>query len=184
VSVGVATAITAQPGGLTVEQDKPFTLRVAATGSTLVYQWKKDGSPISGATLAEYTIPTAALSDAGSYVCVVEGGCGTVTSEAATVVVTPTTSVDEDRVSDVAWLRMIGPTPANEQVSIDLVGAGEEYELSILDLQGRTMSTIALGHVNEVRRVSIATDQLSAGMYLAQFRSGNRIGHVRITVGN
>lgn len=184
VSVGVATAITAQPGGLTVEQDKPFTLRVAATGSTLVYQWKKDGSPISGATLAEYTIPTAALSDAGSYVCVVEGGCGTVTSEAATVVVTPTTSVDEDRVSDVAWLRMIGPTPANEQVSIDLVGAGEEYELSILDLQGRTMSTIALGHVNEVRRVSIATDQLSAGMYLAQFRSGNRIGHVRFTVGN
>lgn len=183
VSVGNAPAITTQPAGLTVEQSKPFTLRVATSASSVTYQWKKDGTPISGATTAEYTVAAASLSDAGSYVCTIDGGCGSVNSEPAVVVVTPTTSVDEDRSSDVAWLRLIGPTPATEQVAFDVVGEGEDYTVTVLDLQGRTMMSLALGRVEDARRVAIATDQLAKGVYLAQFRAGDRIGHVRFTVG-
>ncbi len=183
VSVGAAPSITTQPTGLTVEQSKPFTLRVATSASSVTFQWKKDGTPITDATSAEYTIPAASLSDAGSYVCTIDGGCGSVTSEPAIVVVTPTTSVDDDRSSDVAWLRLIGPTPASEQVAFDVVGGGEDYVMTVVDLQGRTLSTLALGRVEDARRVSIATDQLAKGVYIAQFRAGDRVGHVRFTVG-
>lgn len=183
VAIGAATAITTQPSSLTVEQSKPFTLRVTASGSDLVYQWSKNGSPVAGATQAEYTIATAALSDAGSYTCAIEGGCGAVTSEPAVVVVTPTTSVDDDNASDVAWLRMIGPSPAKEQMSIEINGNGGDYTLTVLDMQGRTMTSATLGRIDAHRRVSIATDQLVQGMYLAQVRSGERLGHVRFAVG-
>ena len=183
VSIGTATAITSQPAGLTVEESKSFTLRVVASGSGLSYQWKKDGSPIADATAAEYTIPGAALTDAGSYVCTITGGCGTVTSDPAVVVVTPSTSVTDDRTSDVAWLRLIGPVPAHDVVAVELVGGGEEYVVTVLDLQGRTLSTLTIGSVEDARRISIATDQLAKGTYIAQFRAGNRVGHVRFSVG-
>lgn len=183
VSVGSAPAITTQPAGLTVEQSRSFTLRVATSASSVTYQWKKDGTPIAGATSAEYTIAAASLSDAGSYVCTIDGGCGSVSSEPAVVVVTPSTSVDDDRSSDVAWLRLIGPTPASEQVAFDVVGGGEQFVVTVLDLQGRTLSALALGSVEDSRRVSIAVDQLAKGVYIAQFRAGDRVGHVRFTVG-
>jgi len=58
----------------------------------LFYQWKKDGSDISGATSSTYTISSPAEIDEGSYTVEVSGDCGTpVTSTSATLTVyTPT----------------------------------------------------------------------------------------------
>lgn len=53
----------------------------------LTYQWYKDGSPISGATSATYTKPSAVEGDAGSYYCRVTNAFGSVNSNAATVTV-------------------------------------------------------------------------------------------------
>lgn len=183
VGIGTATAITTQPSGLTVEQSKSFTLRVAASGSDVKYQWKKDGAPITGATQAEYTVQAAALTDGGSYSCTVEGGCGSVTSESVTVVVTPTTSVENDNTSDVAWMRLIGPTPASEHVSLELIGDAASYDVTVVDMQGQLVSTVQLGAIDGVRRVRIPTDLLSNGVYIARVRAGERLGHVRFTVG-
>ena len=41
----------------------------ASDGGTLTYQWKKDGTNISGATSASYTISSFTAADAGSYTC-------------------------------------------------------------------------------------------------------------------
>lgn len=183
VSIASATAITTQPGGLTVEQSKSFTLRVAASGSVLTYQWNKDGTPITGATQAEFAVQAAVLADGGSYTCTVVGGCGSVTSETATVVVTPTTSVENDNASDVAWMRLLGPTPASEYVSVELAGDAASYEVTVVDMQGRLVSSVQLGVIDGVRRVRIPTDLLSNGVYVARVRAGERLGHVRFTVG-
>jgi hypothetical protein len=65
------------------------TYVVAATGSSLSYQWSKNGSAISGTTAASYTTPATAFADTGSsYTVIVGNSVGAVTSAAATLTVT------------------------------------------------------------------------------------------------
>jgi hypothetical protein len=46
-----------------------FTMSVSVGGENNRYQWKKNGSVISGATDTSYTISSAEIGDAGSYIC-------------------------------------------------------------------------------------------------------------------
>ena len=85
-----APVITTQPASTTVAPGSSASLSVVATGDSLTYQWSKDGSEISGATSATYTIASAATTDAGSYTVVVTNTVGSVTSSAATLTVSST----------------------------------------------------------------------------------------------
>ena len=86
------TQIISNPvGGLVCEGDQ-VTLTVSATGSNLTYQWKKENTPISGATNFSYSITTD-LSDAGSYTVVVAGDCGSITSTLAILIVNLATQI-------------------------------------------------------------------------------------------
>jgi hypothetical protein len=80
LTVNNAVAITSQPVSTGSCVGKPVTFSVGATGTNLLYQWRKDGGNISGATDSSYTIPSLSLSDAGSYSVVVYNGCSTVNS--------------------------------------------------------------------------------------------------------
>ena len=94
VSINQATVINTQPQTQTVCQGSPVTFSVGALGTgTISYQWRYNGAPITGATNASYTIPTLALSNAGTYSVVVTATCGSVTSANALLTVTPLTSI-------------------------------------------------------------------------------------------
>jgi len=60
---------------------------VALSGTTMTYQWYKDGTNIPGATSATYSLLTIQNSDAGNYYVVVQNGGGSVTSATVTVTV-------------------------------------------------------------------------------------------------
>ena len=82
-------AITAQPQSVTVNPGQAVSFTVVATSTLpLSYQWKKDGSAISGATLATYSIASAQQTHEGSYLCAVTNAAGTTPSDAATLTVT------------------------------------------------------------------------------------------------
>ena len=88
-----APTITTQPSSVSVSEGSTASFSVVASGSgTLSYQWRKDGSEISGATSSSYSIASVAGSDAGSYDVVVSNSAGSVTSSTATLTVTTTTS--------------------------------------------------------------------------------------------
>ncbi|GBD07688.1 Endoglucanase C [bacterium HR21] len=67
--------ITQQPQPLTVCAGQRAVFRVTATGSNLRYQWRKNGTPIQGATEATYTIAAVQPTDSGFYDVVVSGDC-------------------------------------------------------------------------------------------------------------
>src|SRR5437879_6448275 len=63
----LAPSITTQPVNQTVTAGQTATFIVVAGGTApLSYQWKKNGTTISGATSASYTTPATTNSDNGA----------------------------------------------------------------------------------------------------------------------
>lgn len=91
LTLGMAPEITVQPVAITKCQGEAAALSVTATGAELLYQWRKNGNPIAGATEATYSIPALSAADAGTYSVVVTGLCSStgVTSSAVAVTVNP-----------------------------------------------------------------------------------------------
>ena len=88
VTVNTSPVITGQPQGQTLAAGSALVLTVTATGTpTPTYVWKKDGTAISGATQASYSIASAQPANAGSYTVEVVNSVGTVSSTAAAVTV-------------------------------------------------------------------------------------------------
>lgn len=77
----IAPTITTQPVSQLITEKQPFTLNVIATGTNISYQWKKDGTDITGATSAIYSRANASAVDQGNYTCVVTNAAGSVTSD-------------------------------------------------------------------------------------------------------
>ena len=90
VTLVSAPTITAQLDSQTVVAGSSVTFNVNATGTPPpIYQWRRNGIPIVGATSATYTIGSVLTADAGDYDVVVTNNQGTITSNAATLFVNP-----------------------------------------------------------------------------------------------
>jgi len=95
LTVTPLTTISVQPVGSTVCAGSPVNLSVTAAGTgNLTYQWMQNGTAVSGATSALYPIQSSLVSQSGSYTVVVAGGCSSLTSSAATVVVNTVTAIN------------------------------------------------------------------------------------------
>ena len=90
LSICVPPSITAHPSSATKVYGDSVTFSVTAAGTLpLTYQWRKNRGNIGSATNSSYSIPSVLLVDAGDYDVVVTGpgSCGSVTSNAATLIV-------------------------------------------------------------------------------------------------
>ena len=85
----VAASIAAQPYNMTVTAGQAVTFTVTGAGSpTLTYQWQRNGTSISGATGASYTIPATGVADNGAtFTVVVTNSLASATSDPATLTV-------------------------------------------------------------------------------------------------
>ena len=88
----VAPVITTQPVNQSVVVGQNATFSVVATGGgTITYQWKKNGTDISGATSSTYTTPATSMADTDAvFTVAVSNAAGPVTSAEATLTVTAT----------------------------------------------------------------------------------------------
>ncbi len=98
--VSEAAVLTILPEGPDIEEqpvdsaacvgsDVIFTVVAEAhMGGALSYQWRKDGTPIAGATSTTLLVQVDGLDDGGQYDCeVTETGCGSTTSHPAVLAV-------------------------------------------------------------------------------------------------
>ncbi|MFM8337383.1 MAG: immunoglobulin domain-containing protein, partial [Opitutaceae bacterium] len=116
-AAAVAPAITAQPVSLTVTPGSAATFAVTATGSApLVYEWRRDGVAVPGATEATLFLPAVYATSAGGFSVVVSNSAGSVTSSSATLTV-----------SSAAVSPVITTQPASQSVA-----AGGSATLSVV----------------------------------------------------
>src|SRR5262249_20830266 len=99
VTVNTPPSISVQPGSLSRCVGGSATFSVTASGTSLTYQWRKNGvalvngGNIAGATSASLTVSSLGGGDAASYDVVVSGTCPpSVTSNPATLTVNPVPS--------------------------------------------------------------------------------------------
>ncbi len=82
--------ITVQPTSQTVSVGSNVAFSVVAAGAQpLTYQWRFNGTPITGATSPIYGIANVQAVNAGAYTVVVTNSFGSVVSSAAILTVTP-----------------------------------------------------------------------------------------------
>jgi hypothetical protein len=88
IATSVAPIITTQPTSQVGGRGGSASFTVAATGiPTPGYQWKKNGTNISGATFASLSWTSLTVADEGSYSVVVTNSGGTVTSNSVSLTV-------------------------------------------------------------------------------------------------
>ena len=97
----MAPSITGQPFAKPVTAGNTATFTVDATGTApLRYQWKKNGTPIDGATNSSYTTPATSMADSGmEYSVEVSNDVGTATSSVGILTVTKGPAITTEPVS-------------------------------------------------------------------------------------
>ena len=74
--LATAPVVTQVPMGGTIYPGGTLNLTVAASGGGLVYQWSKNGVPISGATLPTFYIASVVPTNSGSYTVSITNALG------------------------------------------------------------------------------------------------------------
>lgn len=122
----IAPAITTQPAGQTVVAGQPAAFSVADTGTApLLYQWSKNGTPISGANSSSYTTPATVASDNGaSFAVAVSNTAGIATSNAAALKVNAPTLILSVSASSVNFGSVNVSAKSTQTVTLTNTGSG------------------------------------------------------------
>jgi len=123
-----APTILEQPNDTTINQGRAALFEVTAGGSTLIYQWYKDGVPLEESNENILIIENAQLSDEGSYTVSVSNAGGSTESQAVTLSIIP--DADSDGLADTA--------ETNTGIFVDSTNTGTNPDES--DSDGDTVS--------------------------------------------
>ncbi|MFD1605624.1 PQQ-dependent sugar dehydrogenase [Flavobacterium artemisiae] len=126
-----APTIVNHPVSQSIMETNPVTFTVSASGTGLTYQWQFNNVNINGATAASYTIPNVTNANAGAYRVIVTNTAGNVTSNPATLTVTP--------FSNAPTVSIISPLPSLKWNADDLV----HFEASATDVEDGTLPASA-----------------------------------------
>ena len=136
--------ISKQPQNVSVKAGEQATLTVKATGTDLTYQWQinrnngKGFVDITGADKASYTTGVVdMLCNGYKYQCVISDSAGSVTTNAATLTVTESTTPSPDPVSYKILDGANSSWPENTDGSLTIRGNGEMEKFQNVKVDGK-----------------------------------------------
>ena len=135
--------ITTQPANQSAVVGQSATFTVTATGSaTLTYQWKKNGTDISGANTNTYTTPATSSADNGAIFLVsVSNSAGTVTSSSATLAVTAALVAPVITTQPVNQSAVVGQSATFSVVATNSATSSYQWKKNGTDISGAISST-------------------------------------------
>jgi hypothetical protein len=181
-----AITITTQPENQTVVTGGVITLSVAATGPTLTYQWKRngtnlsDGAKISGSQSAILTITNAQPSDNfNDYVCVISSPCATQkTTNPVSVVVSTATSIQNAQAQGF----YVMPNPSSGLFVLTNESTPFTVEnIEIVSMQGVVVATKAISGTSNLSE-EIHAQELPSGMYLLIIKGEGQQALLKIAI--
>ncbi|WP_299251930.1 immunoglobulin domain-containing protein [uncultured Cytophaga sp.] len=129
LSLAAGSTIVSQPVSKIICSGNSTVFTCSATGGSLTYQWKKDGTAlvdgpvVSGAATFSVTLTGVSIADAGSYICEVSSTCSAaLTSNVATLTVNSSTSITAQPSP------VIGCEGISASFSITASGSGITYQ--------------------------------------------------------
>lgn len=126
-----APTIVNHPISQSIMETNPVTFTVSASGTGLTYQWQFNNQNINGAIGASYTIPNVTNTNAGAYRVIVTNTAGNVTSNPATLTVTP--------FSNAPTVTIVSPLPILKWNADDIV----PFEATATDIEDGTLPASA-----------------------------------------
>ncbi|MBE2214433.1 MAG: immunoglobulin domain-containing protein [Opitutaceae bacterium] len=145
-AVESAPSFTQQPASVTANYGAGASFTVAVSGTPApTLQWRKDGTPITGATTATLALGAVVLGDAGTYDCVATNSVGSATSSSATLTVTPPPSPSIDSQPTAMTSRQ----GSGAFFSVQASGTAVTYQWRKdgADIAGATQATLFLNNV-------------------------------------
>jgi len=164
LTVQVPASISTQPLSQTVVASTSVSFSVVATGDPApTYQWRKDGSNLTGQTSSTLDLNNVDLAEAGDYDVVITNAVGSLTSESATltvrVPVTITTQPQSQTLSEGATLSLnVGaggfPAPTyqwrKEGIPISGATASSYTKMGVIETDAGTYDVVISNVVGEV----------------------------------
>ncbi len=149
----VAPTISAQPASTSAAVGGTATFTVTAAGTPApTYQWRKDGTPLDGATTNRLTLNNVQTRDAGSYTVVVANSAGSVTSSAATLTVTGGSTGGGDTAPAIVAQPISVNVAAGGSAALTVVATGSpapgyQWRRDGVPITGATRETLLIGNV-------------------------------------
>src|SRR5207253_1572104 len=142
-AAAAAPSITTQPANQTVTAGQTATFTVVAAGtSPLSYQWKKNGTAISGAASSSYTTPATTSADNGSqFTVTVSNTAGSMTSNAATLTVNATATAPSITTQPANQTVTVGQTATFAVVATGTAPLSYQWQKSGTAITGATSAT-------------------------------------------
>jgi len=139
----IAPTITSQPQSTSVNQGQTATFTVSASGSApFDYQWRRNGTPVAGATTPAFVLASASASDDGAeFTVAVSNAAGTVVSSAARLSVRTAPSIRVEPGNQT----VLSGTPALFSVTADGTAVTYQWRRNGKPIPGATQREYAVG---------------------------------------
>jgi hypothetical protein len=173
--------IVQHPFPQSICQGQLIQFNVVVTGSSLVYQWYKNGivlsngGRVSGVATANLNITGSTLADNGDYTCTIKGECKPdAVSQPGTLTVTVCTGIASADLN--SGLITIYPKPANQSTFIEISNQQNNVaNITLFDIRGSLVQEIDHRIETASEKIPFETAQLPQGMYFIHILIGNQL---------
>ena len=139
----VVPGIVAEPASQSVTNGGAVTFNVVASGTSLRYQWRRNGTNLPGATFASLTLPAAQPADEGGYSVRITNEVGVAVSTTVTLSVLLPVNITAQPQSQTV---LVG---SNVTLAVTAAGTGPlsyQWEFNGSDLLGQTAASLVLAN--------------------------------------